>query len=95
MTQEEKLAKVRAFLDRNDLSGTDLNLKTQALEMDEKLATARADYQQLSKQIEQQNAALNKKQVEVISLSSRLDGLCDLIVSLDVQGSVDVEVVEE
>lgn len=88
MNQEERLAKIRAFLEREDLEGTELKLKTQVVELDQKLAGSRADYQKLTKELEQLNNTANNKQVEILSLSSRLEGLCELVLSL---GAEEVE----
>lgn len=82
MENEERLEKVRAFLTREDLEGTDLNLKNQCIELDQKIAAARADLQQITQQLEEAQKASNNKQLEILSLSQRLEGLCDLVVSL-------------
>lgn len=85
MENEERLEKVRAFLTREDLEGTDLNLKNQCIELDQKIAAARADLQQIQQQLEEVQKASNNKQLEILSLSQRLEGLCDLVVSLSTE----------
>ena len=82
MENEERLSKVRAFLNREDLEGTDLNLKNQCVELDKKISAARADFQQVGQQLEELQRTSNNMQLEILSLSQRLEGLCDLIVSL-------------
>jgi len=82
MDNEERLVKVREFLAREDLEGTDLNLKNQCLELDQKIAAARADFQNVQQQLEDAQKASQQKQLDILSLSQRLEGLCDLVVSL-------------
>lgn len=82
MENEERLEKVRAFLTREDLEGTNLNLKNQCIELDQRIAAARADFQQITQQLEEAQKASNNKQLEILSLSQRLEGLCDLVVSI-------------
>ena len=82
MDNEERLERVRAFIAREDLEGTDLNLKNQCIELDQKIAAARADLQNLQGQVDAAVKARNDKQLELLSHSERLEGLCDLVVSL-------------
>ena len=83
MKNEEKVDKVRAFLKKDDLSGTDLNLKNKCVELDiqvqnvsSELKKAESDMLAARKEMEERNIFLH-------SLSQKLEGLCELIVSLD------------
>lgn len=72
---DNELEKVRAYLGREDLEGTDLKLKETTLRMDQALAAARADF-------EQEQKLFNEKQLEVLSKTQKLEGYCSLILEL-------------
>lgn len=89
MDQETKVALIRAFLNKEDLEGTDLKLKNNCMALDQELATSRADLELLVNQQQQINKAANEKNMEVIQLSQQLEGLCNLII--DLSGEFDQE----
>lgn len=83
MTEQERLEVVKEFLNRADLEGTELKLKSKVLILNQKLATAQADSQKLNEQLQQTQLTANNKRLEVMGLSERLDGLCDLVLDLE------------
>ena len=70
-----ELEKIREFLNRSDLVGTDLKLKESTLRLDGELVTARKDLEDLQK-------LLNDKQLEVLSKTQKIEGFCSLILEL-------------
>jgi len=81
--QEDRIEKVRNFVQREDLDGASLKLKNRVLDLDNQLSTARQEFQQLQEKFKQVQAATNNKNLEVVALSQRLEGLCDLVLDLD------------
>lgn len=90
MTQEERIVKIREFLELENLEGTELKLKNQVIELDNKRAASHAEYQQLVQELDQLKTATSNKHSELLSLSNRLEGLCELILSLSPEEANDV-----
>jgi len=72
---KDVVEKVRKFVSREDLSGTELKLKEKALKLDAEAELARSELEQLTK-------STNEKQVQVVYLSQRLEALVQLIVEV-------------
>jgi hypothetical protein len=79
--ENEALVKVREFLAREDLVGTDAKLKESAIKLDQELSAARVELEQLTK-------STNEKQIQVVYLTQRLEALCQLV--LQVAGATEV-----
>lgn len=90
MTEQERLILIREFLN-SDLAGTELKLKSHILELNNKLSEAQASRKQLAEQLQKAQLAANNKQMEVVALSERLDGLCDLVIELQQPSQPDIE----
>ena len=89
--EEARLNLVRKFLNREDLSGAEAKLKNQCIELDQRIAAARADFQTVQQQLETAKQASQQKQLDILSLSQRLEGLCDLVVSLSDEEGITAE----
>jgi len=93
MTEQERLENIRNFLNREDLEGTNLKLKTKVIDLDKELAQARLDNEQLKQNLKEAQSAINNKGMQIMGLAERLDGLCELIV--DIESTFPVEELED
>lgn len=72
---QKNIDAIKHFVSREDLEGTDLKLKEATIDIDRKLSMTIAEIEKIQKQ-------LNEKQMIVMSLSQKLEGMCDLILQL-------------
>lgn len=77
----ETVAKIRDFLNRPDLVGTDAKLRDQIVNLDKDLAKARVELDQYTKLV-------NERQVKVLAVSQQIESLCKL--ALDVSAELPV-----
>lgn len=71
----EVVTKIRDFLNRADLAGTDAKLRDQIINLDKDLAKARVELEQHSK-------LANERQLKVLALSQQIESLCKLAVDV-------------
>lgn len=95
MQENERMELIKNFLNREDLTGTDLRLKEKISEVDQRMTVARAENKKLKQELQNIQIAANNKAVEVMSLAERLDSLCELAIDLEISKINDQELEEK
>lgn len=83
MEEQDKLALIRSFLNREDLTGTNLKLKEKVQAVDADLTRAKHESQKLLEDLKQTQQAANNKSIEVMGLTERLESLCELVLDAE------------
>jgi len=91
MKENENLLAIRRFLNNDELTGTDLKLKEHIVSLDYMLTSSRQELIKLNESLQASKNAVNVKTAEVISVSDKLQSLCELAIELENSVDTDVE----